>query len=177
MGNPIITRLGVNQFWYRHWYSDKFYASNLQQDHSLETLVSIYLKYGLVFKNNPFIHEYWYKSNMKNIRTTTQLSLNNKWFRRSYYSHSNLSIEHSYLIRHKTVEYFPMRTWVLKYSGWIIFSVQWFKPVKKKVIITKAINYLGSIHLINNSLDSNKRLKLLIIFILTNLKKDSEYLF
>ena len=177
MGNPIITRLGINQFWYRHWYSDKFYASNLQQDHALEVLISIYLKYGLVFKNNPFIHEYWYKPCFKNIRTTTQSGLNQKWFRRGYYAHSNLSIEHSYLIRHKTIEYFPMRTWVLKYNNWVVFSVQWFKPIKKKIVITKAVSYLGSLHLVNRNIGSNKRLKLLIILLLSNLKKNSEYSF
>ena len=32
MGYPVITRLGINQMWYKYWYSDKAYATNIIQD-------------------------------------------------------------------------------------------------------------------------------------------------
>ena len=58
MGNPVITRLGINQFWYKHWYSDTTTSQNIKQDDSFEKLINIYLNYGLSFNTNPFIHEY-----------------------------------------------------------------------------------------------------------------------
>ena len=58
MGNPVITRLGIQQFWYNHWYSDKHLSSNLHQDKIFEDLLSMYLTYGLNVKENLFIHEY-----------------------------------------------------------------------------------------------------------------------
>ena len=72
MGNPVITRLGINQFWYKHWYSDSSRQLNLKQDDSLSLLLDLYLNYGLTFKSNPFIHEYWYKRFSKKIRTYEQ---------------------------------------------------------------------------------------------------------
>ena len=69
---------------------------------------------------------------MKNIRIVVQSKLNSRFFRRYFYTNDTLSIEHSYLIRNKTPEFFPMRTWIMKYAGWVIFSVQWFKPLKIK---------------------------------------------
>ena len=148
MGHPVITRLGVNQFWYKHWYSDSSKQLNLKQDDSLSLLLDLYLNYGLTFKSNPFIHEYWYKKFSKKIRTYEQEKKNTKFFRRFYYTNTNLSIEHSYLIRHKTGEYFPMRHWVMKYGGWIVLQVHWFKPWKvkyKKSQSKKKASFIGAV--------------------------------
>ena len=52
MGNissPVITRLGINQWWYHHWNSDK--VSNFNRKLSLIRLFlklfTIYFNYGL----------------------------------------------------------------------------------------------------------------------------------
>jgi hypothetical protein len=58
MGYPVVTRIGINQFWYHHWYSDVNYSSNLKQDNLFDKLVYMYLRYGLTLQNNPFFHEY-----------------------------------------------------------------------------------------------------------------------
>ena len=111
MGNissPVITRLGVNQFWYKHWYSDTMHADYLKQDKFLTKLIRLYLNYGLTYKSNLFIHEYWYKPNYKRLRTENTLDYS-KCFRRFFYTNDTLGIEHSYLLRNKTPEYFPMK--------------------------------------------------------------------
>jgi len=55
-----------------------------------------------------------------------------RFFRRFFYTNDDLFIEHSYFIRNHSGEYFPFRLWIIKFSGWVIFSLQWFKPVKKR---------------------------------------------
>ena len=32
MGYPVITRLGINQFWYKNWYTDSDFMLNFKQD-------------------------------------------------------------------------------------------------------------------------------------------------
>jgi len=172
MGYPVITRLGKNQFWYKHWYSDKAYASNIQQSDLIEKLIVFYLKHGLTYTSNFFIHEYWYKNTKTNVRTEVieeQLKL---YFRRYFYAHSVLSIEHNYLLRHKTQEYFPMRTWVLKYNNWVIFSVQWFKPVKtkQKQPIVRSASFVGAIHKSGIANKTSLRIKVTLIYFLKSIK-------
>lgn len=132
MGHPVITRLGINQFWYKHWYSDLHFSENLKQDNIFEKLVYLYLRFGVTFKNNPFFHEYWYRKTNKAIRTNLFTEKNIKFFRRFFYENTTLSIEHSFLLRNETGEYFPLRTWILKYCNWVIICVQWYKPMKGK---------------------------------------------
>jgi hypothetical protein len=172
MGYPVITRLGTNQFWYKHWYSDKSYALNTQQLGLLEKLIVFYLKHGLTYTSNFFIHEYWYKNTKVNVRSEVvgeQLKL---YFRRYFYSHSVLSIEHNYLLRHKTQEYFPMRTWVLKYNNWVIFSVQWFKPVKtkQKQSFLRSASFIGAIHKSGTSNKTSYRIKASLTYLLKSMK-------
>ena len=166
MGNPVSTRLGVNQFWYKHWYSDSSTALELKQDDALEKLITFYLEYGLSFKTNPLLHEYWYRKNMKSVRVHMQDRSNSRFFRRFFYTNDALGIEHSYLIRNKTPEYFPMRTWVLKYAGWVIFSVQWFKPLKVKSsyrLTSRGSSYVGGIAKMTPKVVLSKRIKLLLL--------------
>jgi len=140
----------------------------LKQDETLEKLVLFYLQYGLTFTTNPFVHEYFYKKNLKHVRVFLQNKHNIKFYRRFFYTNDNLGIEHSYLIRNKTPEYFPMRTWVLKYAGWVIFSVQWFKPLKsryKRQLSRKHSSYVGGVSLSTPKIILSKRIKLLILFL------------
>lgn len=166
MGNPVSTRLGINQFWYKHWYTDSTKILNLKQDDSLQKLVTFYLQYGLTFQTNQFVHEYWYKKYLKHTRVVIQSKLNIRFFRRFFYTNDILGIEHSYLIRNRTAEYFPMRTWVLRYSGWLIFSVQWFKPLKtkqKSILNSRSSSYVGSVIKATPSTTLTKRIKLLVL--------------
>ena len=117
MGYPVITRLGLNQFWYRHWYSDINFKENLKQDNNFVSLIKFYLNYGLTFSNNIFFHEYFFNRNLKWVRLLN-LNSNIRFFRKFYFSNELLGIEHSYFMRYKTGEYFPLRIWLIKYSNW-----------------------------------------------------------
>lgn len=172
MGNPVSTRLGIRQFWYRHWYTDSTRTLNLKQDEAFEELISIYLQYGITIKTNPLVHEYWYRRQLKNIRVTAQTKINSQYYRRFFYTNDVLSIEHSYLIRNKTAEYFPMRTWILRYGGWLVFSVQWFKPLKiktkKKIPRSRSSNYVGAVVKSTPATSLTKRVKLLLLLSIKN---------
>ena len=131
MGHPVITRLGVNQFWYRHWYTDNSYSQNCHQDLMFEKFVMLYVDYGTNYNHNMFIHEYWYTKPSKQIRLAP-LKTYMKHYRKFFYSNTTLGIEHSFLLRNHSGEYFPMRCWILKYNKWIIISLKFFKPLKVK---------------------------------------------
>jgi hypothetical protein len=138
MGNPVITRLGRNQFWYKKWYNDWSYSHNLKVVNTFEIILNSYLKYGFFFNKNMFFYNYWYKNFTKKenhfIKDTEHLST---YYRRYFYSHKTLSIEHTYLLRVNTPEYFPLRTYFLKYLNWLVVSVQWFKPAKSSYSANK----------------------------------------
>lgn len=163
MGNPVITRLGLNQFWYKHWYSDTLRNLNTRQDYTLETIVSIYLSYGLSFHNNIFFNEYWYKPTHQPIRTKFRSYEVGTFFRRSYFRNEALTIEHTYLLRNSTVEYFPMRSWIMRYDNWLVFSVQWFKPAKIKKSRNSRVLHVGGLWKTTSPLSN--RLKLYLLFL------------
>jgi hypothetical protein len=181
MGHPVITRLGINQFWYKHWYSDTSKQMNLKQDDAFEQLLTLYLNYGLTFKTNPFIHEYWYKKHAKKVRVVDQELKNIKFFRRFFYTNNNLSIEHSYLIRHRTAEYFPMRHWVLKYGNWVILQVHWFKPLKTKTkpkTMARQVSFIGAVSRPKVFTPTINRLKLSYLYLSkVTLSKQNMYTF
>ena len=85
MGYPVLTRLGLNQFWYKNWYSDINFKSNFKQDKIFINLVKFYLTYGLTFISNIFFNEYFFTKNSKNIRLRTLIT-NNKFFRKFFFS-------------------------------------------------------------------------------------------
>ena len=183
MSNPVITRLGINQFWYKHWYSDKFFSENLKQDISINNLVKLYLDYGLTFNSNPLVHDYWYKPTLKKLKQTF-LKKKMLSYRRFFYTNQALDIDHSYLLRNKTGEYFPMKFWLFRYSGWVIFSVKWFKPFK----VSKKTRFFSKTHLnvssifevskTHNNLTNLKRLKIIIYLFLKKFNSlNKEYFF
>lgn len=182
MGNPVITRLGINQFWYRHWYTDTKYHNTIKEDTTITTLVSFYLNHGVIFKSNPFLHEYWYKQKQKSlhkkIRIINQDINNLQSFERFFYTNDRLGIEHSYLIRHRTGEYFPMRIWLMRYGNWLFLSVHWFKPLKtKKNLLKKKNKLVGSVWRSTATTNSIKRLSLLKSFITSKTVKQLTYMF
>ena len=109
MGNPVVTRLGINQFWYKNWFTDNKYSQFVKEDSLINLFIPLYLNHGVTFKTNPFVHEYWYKKSYKSLRSTNHEKTNLQSFRRYFYTNDRLGIEHSYFIRHRTGEYFPMR--------------------------------------------------------------------
>jgi len=184
MSNPIITRLGINQFWYKHWYSDTLFSQNLHQDKSFELLIKFYLDHGCTYQTNPLIHEYWYNANLKKRRVSINIH-NINFYRRFFYVNDVLDIEHSYLIRNHTGEYFPMRMWLLKYRNWVILSMQWFKPIKKKSAKTHrrkfGATHVSTVHEMVKFKQTKyllKRLKLLMMLFLNKFNSSKkEYLF
>ena len=78
-----------------------------------------------------------------------------RFFRRFFYSNDIVGIEHSYLLRNHSGEYFSFRLWVMKFLGWVVFSLQWFKPIKKR---SKRLGKLGSRGKVLNSINVINRL-------------------
>ena len=148
-----MTRLGVNQFWYNHWSSNSDYYSKNQINHALPVIIKFFVNYGLTRVNNPYMHEYWYNSNFKKVRTNSA-RVYMHYYKRNFYTHDILGIEHTFLIRHKTGEYFPLKTWYMSYNNWIILAMHWYKPNKKKRKLNPMTdhNYL----LLNNNLKNTK---------------------
>jgi hypothetical protein len=172
MGYPVVTRLGINQFWYRHWYTDTFYKQNAHQDLLFERFIMLYVNYGTTFKNNIFIHEYWYSKPSRRIRTLPLKSYM-KNYRRFYYSNSTLDIEHSFLLRNHSGEYFPMRCWILKYNNWVILSLKFFKPLKVKntyISKNKKFSISSTTTDLNYDLDNNLRFNLFYSYIFKRIK-------
>jgi hypothetical protein len=137
MGNPVITRLGKTQIWYKNWYTNLHFSKTLKIIHTFEKIINSYFNYGIFYTKNLFHHSFWYKThtfNQKNnyIDVSSNRSINNElYFRKYYFSHKTLTIEHSYFIRLSTPEYFPLKLNVLSYNKWLVVSLQWFKPFKK----------------------------------------------
>jgi len=181
MSNPTITRLGVNQFWHKHWYSDKYYAKNAQHDALFTNLIELYLTYGLAVKSNIFIHEYWYKlKTIKQTRLSYEFRSYNTFFRRFFYSNDVVSIEHTFLLRNKSPEYFPMNIWFFKFTNWIVIAVNWFKPLKQKQLKDKHPRSASAINTLTRYSSSyfwKKRCKLLYFLLLNHYKSEKKYLF
>jgi hypothetical protein len=132
MGYPVITRVGINQFWYKHWYSDLNRVENIKQDKIFEELLLLYLNYGISFRNNVFFHEYFFTKSSKPVRLEN-ISHNFKYYRSFSYSNTALTIEHSFLLRIRAGEYFPLRLWHIKYNGWVLLFFNCFRPFKSKL--------------------------------------------
>lgn len=132
MGNPIVTRLGITQFWYKNWHNNFHFSKTFKIMCTLEKIVNTYFNYGIFYQNNFFHHSFWYKNLLlKQNILEKNIFKKNLYFRKYFFSHQTLTIEHSYYIRLKTPEYFPLKLYIMKYRNWVIASLQWFKPLKK----------------------------------------------
>ena len=167
MSSPVITRLGLNQFWYKYWYSDTFFSKLLNQDRLIETFVTWYLSYGLQFFRNPLISNYWYDVDNKSV-VSNFFSFNMRYLRRYFYSNDVVGVEHSYFLRNHSGEYFPFRLWLFRFCGWLILSVSWFKPRKKKLKQTfkndKNYSQVSSFSFFNHKTKGNLFLRSKILF-------------
>ena len=180
MGYPVITRLGVSQFWYKHWYNDCDFKTNVKQQQIFIKLFKLYINYGLSFETNIFFNQYFFNKNCKKTNNTYLLS-QLKYFRRFFYSNFTLGIEHSYFLRYKTGEYFPLRIWFIQYSKWIIINFSCFKPIKKKPrkksTIVKEIASINTSGLDLQNITKKKRFKLVYIALRKTLKSQYSYCF
>lgn len=178
MGYPVITRLGINQFWYRHWYSLKSFQQNSKQDRLFISLLKLYINYGLSFNSFIFFNPYFFNKNFYNY-TNNPTNINLKFFRRYYFSNEPLGIEHSYFLRYKTGEYFPIRLWLIRYSNWVILFFNCFRPVKSKS--TSSLEKKKELHAINSGANYNsiffkvKRFTLIYLFITKKLCLNLKY--
>jgi len=186
MGNPVITRLGRSQIWYRKWYSDLPFNHTYKIVNTFEKITKNYLQYGLLFNKNLFMHNFWYKNFLFKTSLYNREDLNTStYFRRYFYSHKTLTIEHTYLLREKTPEFFPMRLYVVKYLNWLVISLQWFKPFKtsrnlRKVTDPMQFKYNTSVVSKKSSfLHKTKRFKLFFCWLsyLYKTKNRPSYLF
>ena len=112
------------------------------------------------------MHEYWFKPKVKKVRTLPSRFYMH-YYKRHFYSHEILGIEHTFLIRHRTGEYFPFKTWYLSYNNWIIICMHWFKPNKKRRKYNPLLDHnylLAKNNVIKNikttNVNSNRRLSL-----------------
>ena len=134
MSNPCLNRWGSNTYWSVFWYSDNYYAKNLQQDRIFEKLLNIYLFYGLQTKKTLFFNNYWFYS--KHSLSTTKYLKNPQlvnlrhYFR--WYEHydSGLGKRYKDCLRTHTQDVYMMRIWIMKFVNWVVINVYWFKPVK-----------------------------------------------
>jgi len=134
MSNPCLNRWGSSIYWSVFWYSDNYYAKNLQQDRIFEKLLNIYLFYGLQTKTTFFLSNYWFYSKTFNTTTLTKslISSPNNYYRWFEYFDSGLGKKFKDCLRIKTNDVYMMKLWILKFVNWIVINVYWFKPIKGK---------------------------------------------
>ena len=180
MGYPVITRLGINQFWYKHWYSDIFYGDNLKLNSLLPKLLKLYINYGLTTSNNFFFNKFFFNEK-KNKSKPKTFSENLKFYRKFFYSNKMLNIEHSYFLRIKTSEYFPFRVWLISYCGWLVLCFSCYKPLKnppvKKTITKKEVNSANTDFSYSSHKHVFNRYKLVYTHALLKLLKSYSYCF
>lgn len=178
MGYPVITRLGINQFWYKHWYSDTTFFLNSKQDKNIINLFKIYINYGVTFPTSLFFHEYYFNPKYKKFRKDL-IFKNWKFYRKVFFSCESLEIEHSYFIRKKTGEFFPMRLWLIRYSNWILIFFSCFRPIKAKQNNSK-YTIKKETHSVSPGLHTKKslkKIKFIFLYLKLNFFSKLTYLF
>lgn len=115
----------MNTFWYRFWYSDTNYASNINQDRNFTKLINLYIYYGLSVPHNLFYSNYWYKNSLRTLNLP-------QYYRHLTLKNRVLGVDTNYRLRNKTTDIYPMKLWILKYDHWIVINFYWFQPNKKK---------------------------------------------
>ncbi len=132
MSNPCLNRWGSSIYWSVFWYSDNYYAKNLQQDRIFEKLLNIYLFYGLQTKTTLFLSTYWFYSKTLNTNSSSKglVSSPNNYYRWFEYFDSGLGKKFKDCLRVKTRDVYMMKLWILKFVNWIVINVYWFKPIK-----------------------------------------------
>lgn len=172
MSNPTITRLGKTQMWYKNYHSDFKFSSVFKKISTFENILTAYFNYGLFYQSNPYNTYFWYKNSLRSDKSLYK-NYSSLYFRKFFYSHNTLTIEHSYFIRQKTLDFFPLRLYILKYGNWIVASIQWFKPIKTiKKSFYNSKNSISNNHtlIFPASLNPNRSTKRLTLVLLHYLK-------
>jgi hypothetical protein len=133
---------------------------------------------------NIFYNNFWFRNKSYTSKNSHyNLKHYNMYFRKYFYTHEKLTIEHSYFIRQNTPEYFPLRIYILKYTNWLIISLQWFKPVKfnKTNYSSSVVNITKTQALFKknskSSLNKSFRYKILLKHLTYSFTKDYTYNF
>ena len=123
------------------------------------------MNYGLTRINNPYVHEHWYNHKITKLRTLPSRSYMH-YYKRNFYTHDVLGIEHTFLIRHVTGEYFPFKSWYMSYNGWLVIMLHWFKPNKIKTKLNPMLdhNYLLAKNNFNKQTRANYDKRLLLSY-------------
>lgn len=113
------------------WYADRNYASTLQQDKIFTILLNTYLRFGLYVFKDMFYTPYWYM-NQKAAKPFIEPHTNLKYFRWRQFTDKQLGVDSIQRFRLDTIDFFHLTTWVLRFGGWVIVNLYWFKPHRKK---------------------------------------------
>ena len=125
VSNPSINRWGLNTLWHRFWFKDWGYASTVNQDRNINSLVETYLLHGLDIPRYFFFNPYWYNEKVSVIKRPL-------YFRWIMAKNKTLGFRTMYRLRTQTTDFYPMKIWILRYSRWLIINFYWFQPNKYK---------------------------------------------
>lgn len=132
MGFPVITRLGVHQFWFNHWVNDFSYSQYFKQNKSLKLFGTLYLRYGLLYRNDIFVNRYFFSKPTKQFSEFMIKKKKKIYLRKKLYENHRFNVIMYYDDRLQLTEYFPMKTWLFRFNNWMVIMMHWFKPFKGK---------------------------------------------
>lgn len=166
MSYPVINRWGLNLFWIKFWYSDKVNFSYNHQGPSFESLILIYLNYGLNFFKNPIQSKYW--QTQAEMAAFSSAANTGKYFRQVEYVNKALNDYSKYRSRLGLKNIYFSKIWIVFSQKWIIFNLYIFSPVKKQRIIKKKKHSLASVKVKTKAIRTDYyRFKLLILHAFT----------
>lgn len=176
MSNPVISRWGLNLFWYRHWYTDKNYHLSLQHDDAINKLLHTFLNFGISFPVNIFIHKYWFKNykykNYFNEHVT-------KYYRIINFKNFITQEINSYNVRIRIENIYQSKIWILKFQHWILVNFYCFTPLKKRQVEAIRNNQWQFFDTFltksSHHFKNYKRLKFVFFFISNQLRKHFNY--
>ena len=178
MGFPVITRLGINQFWYNHWINDFSYKYQSKATRTAIESIDMYFKFGVTLLNSFNVSNYWFPTTVKKNAILKIKDNKSLYFRRKFVENTKFNVKVSWDYNKTVGEYFPMRTWFMRYSNWTVILTFWFKPIKTKptnsVLVNNLVNTRRSVIINNNNKNvvSLKRLNLV-----KNFAKNHKYVF
>lgn len=162
MSHPSINRWGNNLFWYNLWFTDKNKNLLIHQDSLFLELIYLYISYGLSFKKNFFINNYWINFKKFNINLLLlKKEYNFKYFQLMEYKSRLTGLNSHYKIRKNLKHFYPSKLWILRFNNWIVLTLYSYQPSIKKYLKKKSLNKTTNFYLKNE-----KKLKTKLILIL-----------
>lgn len=149
------------------WYVSRNYAAHLQQDKVFTALLNTYLRHGIYSYQDIFYTPYWYMNQVAAkplIGPKTYL----RYFRWVRYTDKQLHVDSIQRYRLDTLDFFHLTTWILRFGGWVVINLYWFRPYRKKnnvIALRKGrkvyTNFCPPTHEPNTQYNNLKRFKLL----------------